>query len=179
MTTSPATQQAILHKPVLVPYSVLTVLDRHGISLAKATEVGELAKLVSLEELAQWKLLNTQVSSKVWGDDFVPCFFDEHWGRDAPLYEQIDSVLALQEPALQERLFNPDGIEARFPKPYAINQALDDTIFVIVYPGHFGGEQAAVYRQQLVREVVRLMASHQGFGALAKTSLFKRYLKDL
>lgn len=165
----------------LVPYWVVTQLERAKLPLTTITDLPKLREIVSAEDLTLTLALN-QNPSAVFGVNAPTQGPFNTWcvsGDSLAIWDQLTNLLPLHEAGLQERLFSETNLDPRYPKEFDIHDLDNDTFLVIIYPGHFGGADAVRHQTKLVRAYLELWYGYSNFDAVARDPLFRQYLSRL
>jgi hypothetical protein len=166
---------------ILIPYWLKNTLSRQNLPPTAMLDLAQLSKISSNEDLVLTMELNA-LTAPVYGTQYDAGSLEQAWLKtqeDRHTYTKLSQLKLLHTQGLQERLFNAQTLQEDYPDPYDIIDLNRSFFLVTVYPGHFGGPQAAVHQDSLVRALLKLFYAHTSYSEMAKNPLFASYLAKL
>jgi hypothetical protein len=186
--------------PVLVPHWIIKQLARSKLPLNTVLNLDKLKTVCSQEDLAILLDLN-QNPHPIFGVPYIGMGLLRFWADYFPeAFRKVQEVLPLYKGKCDARLYvaaaeqKPDSappVAAGGTTPgldactafdiQEMESGLDTTsvLFVIVYPGYFGGPQSTEVQQQLRRAYLQQSYVFLNFSEIARDSVFMQYLLKL
>jgi hypothetical protein len=171
---------------ILIPHWIHDTLRRHQHPITQALNFSTLRKIVSVNDLVGFLLLNqladrvgvcepghglTQVQT-AWGETVT----DEHSDY---LYNTVYPLTTRKEflDETVDRLFVAEARNDQHQEPFHIYDLSSRYEGVVIYPGFYTGEAGTVQHQfHLLKELVKALYVSAPFSEVATTSVFLRYL---
>jgi hypothetical protein len=176
-----------MHNPILpkrvflIPYWLKNILQRQHLPLTTVLDLAQLKAVTSNEDLVLTLELNAN-TTPVYGMQYKNGAVETSWlktNEDHHAYNQLTQLKFLHTEGLQERLFNAQTLQEEYPEPYSILDLNESIFLVTIYPGYFGGPQAAEHQDSLVRALLKLFYAYSSYDEMARNPLFQAYLAKL
>jgi hypothetical protein len=166
-----------------VPYWILTVLERNSEPVQTVLDLEALSSVVSSEDLACIAVLNKNSSAYFGfsGDEYNYTYLS--WTHQPKSHEKfhnnVEPLFPMVSRTLGVRLFSEVAKDSRYLTPFRIVDIDAGNLMVVIYPGHFGGQEGPANKQTLIRELLKLFYAYEGFDQMANRQLFERYVMQL
>jgi hypothetical protein len=193
-------EPALKRDAVLVPDWVARQLQRHQLSLNTVLRLAELRKVCSNEDCLAILDMNNNAAT-YFGSSIRMGLQTYHWGRDYQSLERLEELRALFPDRCDARLFaagqeqlSQGAVPCLAPsvtsstknaciafevKEVESGVDISSVIFVVVYPGFFGGPQSTQLQQALRREYLKQSYAPLPYEEMAKDPVFDQYLMAL
>lgn len=165
----------------IVPYWIVNLLERHSLPLTTVNDLVKLRSIASAEDLVLTLLLN-QDPTMVFGVNSPTSGPNAHWVSSPAAYEiyrQLEELAPLHQQGLAERLFSETQLDARYPKEFDIRDMDDETFLIVIYPGHFGGNDGVPHQTKLLHAYLKQCYGYSNFDSVARDPLFRQYVARL
>lgn len=154
-------------------------------------KLSELRKCCSIQDLAlMWQLnqdepggaltLTGDLSADAHGYSYG---LERLWYTDVESGNFVDQQIRPLLPMVKEEIFTrllcESARDPRYSKPYELLDQTGQAFHVVIYPGFFGGGEAAKYQEQLTRDILKLSYVYEGIEGMAMSRLFDRYVASL
>ena len=171
--------------PILVPYWVLNQLERNKLPLSTVLNLEKMLTISSTEDLAIMLNMNSDPAyQRQFFGESTPNGLSPYWNDYYHNQcQRLSTVIPLTKGHIEDRLFTTDvNVTPVYPNAFDIKGVTSDiascgVLLVIVYPGYFGGTNAAHIQRKLVREYLKQSYVYVGYDAVARDPLFSQYLK--
>lgn len=165
-----------------IPYWVKTILERNGQPLNTVLNLPRLSEFLSSEDLATVVVLNRN-SEKFFGfkEDYFGVI-ENYWHNGAGFEKytnHVEPLLALVEKMVDSRLFTQEAFEDKYLTPFVITDIEASVLLIVIYPGYFCEPTKAAVASDMMRNLLKLFYAYEGFDAVARRTIFDRYVDSL
>lgn len=173
---------------ILIPHWIHETLIRHSRPIEDALNFGQMRKIISIEDLVGWMILNRAAHHVGLSDansELGLITLESAWCGtvDAEssdyLYNVASPMASLTQFKLDlhNRLFTADSASPQYEEAFNIYDLAREHVGVVINPGFFTGEEGShQHIFALIEAIVKALYVNAPLHEVAQSSVFLRYL---